>query len=68
VKLSSIVGPITYGAVSWLSAGNHRLAILITGGYFVAGLLVLAGVNIERGRQAALEADAPAGIRRGDGR
>ena len=54
VKLSSILGPVTYGAVSWISQGDHRLAILITGSYFVAGLLILLGVNVRRGRRAAL--------------
>jgi len=53
VKLSAILGPLTYGAVSWLTAGDHRLAILVTGGYFVIGLLLLAGVDAERGRRAA---------------
>lgn len=53
VKLSSILGPMTYGLTSWLSAGDHRLAILITGSYFVLGLLILAGVDLQRGRQAA---------------
>ena len=52
VKLSSIVGPLTYGLVSWLSGGDHRLAILITGSYFLAGLALLAGVNPRRGRRA----------------
>ena len=54
VKLSSILGPLTYGVVSWISQGDHRLAILITGSYFVAGLAILAGVNVRRGRRAAL--------------
>ena len=27
VKAASIFGPLTYGAVTWLFAGNHRLAI-----------------------------------------
>jgi len=54
VKLSSILGPVTYGLVSWISQGDHRLAILITGSYFVAGLAILAGVNVWRGRRAAL--------------
>jgi len=58
VKLSSILGPITYGAANWLSAGNHRMAMLLTGSYFVAGLLLLANVNVERGRRAAMEADS----------
>ncbi|MDE2117658.1 MAG: MFS transporter [Betaproteobacteria bacterium] len=55
VKLSSILGPLTYGAVSWISQGDHRLAMLITGSYFVAGLAILAGVNVRRGRRAALQ-------------
>ena len=55
VKLSSILGPVTYGVVSWVTQGDHRLAILITGSYFVAGLLILAGVNVKRGRRAALQ-------------
>lgn len=57
VKLSSIIGPMTYGLTSWLTAGDHRLAMLITGGYFVLGLLILASIDLERGRRAALEVD-----------
>ena len=53
-NLSSILGPITYGAVSWISQGNHRLAMLITGVFFVLGLLILHGVDAGRGRRAAL--------------
>lgn len=55
VKLSSILGPLTYGLANWLSDGDHRRAILITGAYFVAGLLILAGVDPRRGRRAALQ-------------
>lgn len=54
VKLSSILGPLTYGAVSWISRGDHRQAILITGSYFLIGLLILLGVDVRRGRRAAL--------------
>jgi UMF1 family MFS transporter len=54
VKLSSILGPVTYGAVTWITAGNHRLAILATGAYFVIGLLILATLDVARGRRAAL--------------
>ncbi|MGB8249067.1 MAG: MFS transporter, partial [Azonexus sp.] len=53
VKLSSIFGPLTYGAVSWVSGGDHRLAMLATGAFFVAGLVILAGIDPERGRRAA---------------
>ena len=56
VKAASIFGPLTYGAVTWLFAGNHRLAIFATGLYFVVGLFLLKGVDVERGRQQALPA------------
>lgn len=54
VKVSSILGPITYGLVSWLSRGDHRLAMLITGSYFLIGLAILMRVNVQRGYEAAL--------------
>jgi UMF1 family MFS transporter len=54
VKLSSILGPMTYGAAAWASGGNHRLAMLFTGVYFLIGLAVLTGVDVRRGRRAAL--------------
>ncbi len=54
-NLSSILGPLTYGIVSWMSRGDHRLAMLITGSFFVAGLLILHGVDANRGRRAALK-------------
>ncbi len=56
VKFSSILGPLTYGLVTWLSGGDHRLAILITGAYFVAGIFIIKGVDTVRGRAAALSA------------
>ncbi len=54
VKLASILGPLTYGLASWLTGGNHRIAILATGVYFVIGLGLIGGVDIVRGRRAAL--------------
>jgi UMF1 family MFS transporter len=54
VKAASIFGPLTYGAVTWIFAGNHRLGIFVTGLYFVAGLLLLRRIDVERGRAAAL--------------
>lgn len=53
VRLSAIVGPLTYGLVTWLTDGNHRLAIVSTGLFFVAGLLLLRRVNVDRGIAAA---------------
>jgi UMF1 family MFS transporter len=49
VRVSAIIGPLTYGLVTWLSGGNHRLAILSTGVFFVAGALILRRVDVARG-------------------
>jgi UMF1 family MFS transporter len=57
VKLSSILGPITYGLVTWMTAGDHRLAILASGSYFLIGLLLLAGIDLERGRRVAQKSE-----------
>jgi UMF1 family MFS transporter len=54
VKAASIFGPLTYGAVEWLG-GSHRLAIFVTGLYFIAGLFLLKAIDMERGRRAALQ-------------
>lgn len=53
-RLASIIGPLTYGVLTWLTQGDHRLAMLFTGGYFVIGLLLLTGVDAARGQRAAL--------------
>jgi UMF1 family MFS transporter len=55
VKAASIFGPLTYGAVTWIFQGDHRLGILSVGAYFVVGLALLAGIDVERGRRAALQ-------------
>jgi len=57
VRLSAIVGPITYGLVTWLTAGNHRIAILSTGLFFLAGIVVLRRVDVARGSATAQAAD-----------
>ena len=59
VKLASIMGPLTYGAVTWLTDNDHRSAMLITGVFFVLGLVVLTSVDPERGRRAAVPGAAP---------
>jgi len=53
VRLAAILGPMTYGLVTLMTAGNHRIAILSTGVFFVIGLIVLAKVNVARGVAAA---------------
>ncbi|MFC4728316.1 MFS transporter [Coralloluteibacterium thermophilus] len=57
VKLSSVIGPLAFGVVSWLSGGDFRLAMLVTSLFFVAGLLILATVDVRRGHAAARAAD-----------
>jgi len=55
-RLSAIVGPVTYGLVTWMTSGNHRLAILSTAAFFVIGLLLLGPVDVRRGESAARSA------------
>jgi UMF1 family MFS transporter len=52
-RLAAVVGPLTYGLVSWVTAGNHRIAFLTTGLFFVLGLILLARLDLERGARAA---------------
>lgn len=52
-RLSAIVGPVTYGLVTWWTDGNHRLAILSTTIFFIGGLLLLWPLDVARGRAAA---------------
>jgi len=50
-RLAAIMGPLTYGSVAWATGGNHRLAILLTGAFFIVSLAILAFVNERRGRE-----------------
>ena len=52
-RLASIIGPLTYGAITWATGGNQRIAILSTTVLFVAGMIALIPVNVARGRAAA---------------
>ncbi len=52
-RLSAIVGPLTYGLITWMTRGDHRTAILSTGVFFVVGLLFLIPVDVSRGTLAA---------------
>ena len=57
VKFSSTLGPLTYGVVTWATPGDHRSAMLVTGVFFAIGLAILAGLDVARGRLAALKAE-----------
>jgi MFS transporter, UMF1 family len=52
-RASAIVRPITYGLVTWVTDGNHRLAIASTGLFFLVGLVVLRRIDVARGEAAA---------------
>jgi len=58
VKLSAIVGPVTYGLVNRLTGGDHRIALLSTLAFFIVGLYLLRGVDEARGERVAREAAA----------
>jgi UMF1 family MFS transporter len=60
VRLASIIGPLSYGAITWMTGGDQRTAILSTAVLFAVGLALLIPVNVQRGREAALAADAAA--------
>lgn len=49
IQLAAVVGPLSYGLITWITVGNHRMALLSTGVFFVAGLLVLLRVDFVRG-------------------
>lgn len=51
--LSAVIGPITYGAVTWMTGNNQRLAIVVTGLFFVAGIIALIPVKVARGAALA---------------
>jgi UMF1 family MFS transporter len=53
-KLAAIIGPLSYGLITFATGGNQRMAILSTVLFFVGGLIVLATVNERRGKEAAL--------------
>jgi len=52
-RASAVLGLLTYGAVVWLTDGNQRMAMAVTGLFFVGGLVLLARVDIARGQRAA---------------
>ena len=53
IRLASILGPLSYGVITWVTGGNHRLAITSTALLFVLGLWLLRPVDVARGQAAA---------------
>ena len=50
IRLASIVGPLGYGLITWITAGNQRLAIGATAVLFLIGLALLLPINVQRGQ------------------
>ena len=44
VNLAAVLGPLVYGITTWVTQNDHRLAILVTGLFFVVGLVLLRRV------------------------
>ena len=61
IRLAGIIGPLSYGAITWMTGGDQRVAILSTTVLFFVGLVLLLKVDVARGRQAAL-ATGPAPV------
>ena len=55
-RLSAIVGPLSYGLINYWSKGDHRLSLLSTLLFFVAGLVLLLTVDEKRGKAAVNQA------------
>ncbi|MBT7427649.1 MAG: MFS transporter, partial [Betaproteobacteria bacterium] len=53
VKCASIIGPLTYGVLTWMTGGDHKKAILSLVALFVIGLIILITVDTKRGVSAA---------------
>ena len=54
-KLAAVIGPLCYGLITFVTQGDHRIALLVTTCFFVGGLLALIGIDEKRGRSAAAQ-------------
>ena len=55
LRLASILGPMGYGLITWVTDGNQRLAIAATTGLFFVGWLLLLPMNVQRGHLLATQ-------------
>ena len=60
MQLAAAAGPLAYGLVTWLTSGNQRLAMLLTGLFFIAALGVLSRIRFSQGEQERKAAEAHA--------
>ncbi|MBM6929015.1 MFS transporter [Parasutterella secunda] len=45
--VANIIGPMTYGYITWLTDNDQRLALLCTGLFFVVGLILLLPMQLK---------------------
>ena len=45
--VANIIGPMTYGYITWLTDNDQRLALLCTGVFFVVGLILLLPMQLK---------------------
>ena len=58
-RLAAIVGPVTYGALTLLTLGNHRIAMAATAAFFAGGLWCLRRVGPAGGTVASRAVTPP---------
>lgn len=55
--VANIIGPMTYGYITWITNNDQRLALLCTGLFFVLGLILLLPMRLtSKGNQAGSKA------------
>ncbi len=52
-RIAAIIGPLSYGFITYITHGDHRMAILSTTVFFIVGLLLLLTVDEARGKASA---------------
>ena len=46
--VANIIGPMTYGTLTWITNNDHRFALLMTGLFFVIGLVLLVPIQLKK--------------------
>ena len=46
--IANIIGPMTYGYITWITDNDQRLALLCTGMFFVVGLILLLPMKLQK--------------------
>lgn len=47
-RMASILGPMSYGTIVWMTAGDQRMALWATASFFAAGLALLLPIQMKR--------------------